>query len=58
MAKIIDKRLFHKSGYRTEAANLSATTSYMRLIRNEFPGLNSKYPVETWFDDMYVAEAN
>ncbi|MGB2824543.1 MAG: hypothetical protein WBF17_26445, partial [Phycisphaerae bacterium] len=57
MAKIIEKRLFHESGYRADRSDLSATTSYMRLVRQEFPTLSSKYPVETYFDDMYVQEA-
>ena len=57
MAKIIDQRLFHKSGYRAGGASRSATTSYMRLIRQEFPGLAARYPVESHFDDMFVEEA-
>jgi len=57
MTKVIDRRLFHKSGYRVDSGSLGATTSYMRLIRDEFPSLNAKYPVETWFDDMFVEEA-
>ena len=57
MEKIIQKRLFHSSGYRASGTSRSATTSYMHMVQQEFPGLKSKYPVETWFDDMYVQEA-
>lgn len=57
MAKVIEKRLFHASGYRAAPQSLSATTSYMRLVKYEFPTLAKKFPVATWFDDMFVAEA-
>ncbi len=57
MARVIEKRLFHKSGYRADRSDLSATTSYMRLLRQEFSALSGRYPVETYFDDMYVEEA-
>ena len=57
LAKVIDKRLFHKSGYRADPSNRSATTSYMRLIRHEFPNLDAKYPIATYFDDLFVEEA-
>jgi len=55
--KVMDKGLFQKAGYRYDSNCKSGTTSYMRLIRNEFPELAKKYPLETYFDDMYVAEA-
>lgn len=34
-----------------------AATSYMALIREQFPGLRKKYPPETFFDDRFLAEA-
>ena len=57
MAKVIEKRLFQKSGYRADPSNRSATTSYMRLIRHEFPLLAEKHPVESGFDDLFLEEA-
>ena len=57
MAKVIEKRLFEKSGYRADPSNRSATTSYMRLIRHEFPLLAEKHPVESGFDDLFLEEA-
>jgi len=57
MAKVIEKRLFEKFGYRADKSDLSATTSCMRLVRQEFPELNETYPVERYFDDMFVEEA-
>ena len=55
--KLMEKGLFQKAGYRVHSSYKSATTTYMWLIRNEFPELAEKYPLETYFDDMYVAEA-
>jgi len=57
MEKVIAGKLFHSSGYRAHESSLSATTSYMRIVRDEFPGLAKKYPPATWFDDMFVEEA-
>jgi len=57
MVKIIETKAFHDSDYRSTGSSHSATTSYMHLVRYEFPRLNSKYPVATYFDDMFVAEA-
>ncbi len=57
MAKIIEKRLLHSSGYRVTESTPSATVTCMRLVRYEFPELAKKYPVETYFDDMFVKEA-
>ncbi|MEI7436283.1 MAG: tetratricopeptide repeat protein [bacterium] len=34
----------------------SATCSYMALIRNEFPTLSQKYPLERCFDGMFIDE--
>jgi len=57
MAKILEQKVFHKTAYRPHGGIKSATCSYMYLIRNEFPGLNEKHPVERGFDDMFVEEA-
>ncbi len=58
MAKIIELKALHQADYRPSEAIRSATCAYMWLIRNEFPRLNAKYPVERHFDDMFVEEAN
>ncbi|KKK66381.1 hypothetical protein LCGC14_2964680, partial [marine sediment metagenome] len=50
MATIIAKRMLHKTPYRPLVGVRSATASYMLLIRREFPKLQSKYPVGTYFD--------
>ncbi len=57
MAKIIETRAFHKTGYRPERGIPSATVSYMRLVRDQFPGLAATYPVHSYFDDMFIEEA-
>ncbi len=55
ISKLIDQRVFQKNPeYRVYST--SATCSYMALIRNEFPTLAEKYPVERWFDDMFIEE--
>ena len=57
IGKLIDDRIFYKfPGARWYHG--SATCSYMGLIRNEFPGLAAKYPLERWFDDLFVEEIN
>jgi TolA-binding protein len=55
MAKLIDTKAFlvHKQN----PAGPSATTSYQQLVRQEFQGLAKTYPVETYFDDMFVEES-
>lgn len=55
--KIIEDRVFEKTDYRPGGSARSATVATMWLIRSEFPGLNKQFPVATYFDDMYVAEA-
>jgi len=57
MAQVIETKALHKTDYRPDPAVPSATVSYMRLVRHEFPGLNARYPVDRYFDDMFVAEA-
>jgi TolA-binding protein len=56
MDQIIQKKLFSDSPYRVERTS-SATVSYMKLIRDEFPNLDRKYPLAGYFDDLFVAEA-
>lgn len=57
VGKLIDDRIFYKyPGARWYHG--SATCSYMALIRNEFPALAAKYPLERWFDDLFVEEIN
>jgi len=53
LAKLIETKAFlvHKQG------SPSATYLYQSLIRGEFQGLAKQYPVETFFDDLFVEEA-
>jgi len=55
MAKMIEKKVLVASPWRRYGR--LAATGYMALVRGEFPGLAKKYPVETYFDDMLLAEA-
>ncbi|MFW6162841.1 MAG: tetratricopeptide repeat protein, partial [Planctomycetota bacterium] len=57
MARMIETRALHKSDYRPYDEVPSATVSYMRLIREEFPELRDQYPLESAFDEMFVEEA-
>ena len=57
MAKFIEKKALHNSPYRPAAAVYSATGAYMWLIRQEFYALNAKFPIDSYFDDMFIAEA-
>jgi len=54
--KIVEDKLFEKVAYFPHNTR-SGTVGTMALIRAEFPGLAEAYPVETWFDDRFVAEA-
>jgi TolA-binding protein len=56
LAKLIETKAFqtHKSRVGVHA---SATCDYQWLIRNEFQGLAKQFPVETFFDDMFVEES-
>ena len=55
LAKLIDTKAFVVHKYRPVAP--SATASYQGLIRNEFQSLSKDYPLETFFDDMFVEES-
>ena len=57
MAKIIEQKALPPD-YRAHESVRSTTCSTMWLIRNEFPRLNTKYPVERHFDGLFVEEAN
>ena len=56
LAKLIETKAFqtHKSRVGVHA---SATCDYQWLIRSEFQGLAKQFPVETFFDDMFVEES-
>jgi TolA-binding protein len=56
LAKLIETKAFqtHKSRV---GAHASATCDYQWLIRSEFQGLAKQFPVETFFDDMFVEES-
>jgi TolA-binding protein len=56
LAKLIETKAFqtHKSRV---GAHASATCDYQWLIRNEFQGLVKQFPVETFFDDMFVEDS-
>ena len=57
MDRIVEKRMLDDHpGYRPKDAR-SATATYMELIDDEFPSLKKKYPLGTYFDDMFVEEA-
>ncbi|HRR83181.1 MAG TPA: hypothetical protein P5118_23600, partial [Planctomycetota bacterium] len=57
LVALIEKRALERSSYRPHEAVRSATCSLQWLVRNEFPRLNDKYPVERFFDDLFVEEA-
>ena len=54
LAKLIDTKAFQT--YK-QKGGVSATCDYLWLVRNEFQGLSKRFPVETFFDDMFVEEA-
>ena len=56
LAKLIEAKAFqtHKSRLGVHA---SATCDYQWAIRSEFQGLGKQFPVETFFDDMFVEES-
>ncbi len=56
LSKIIEQRVFQKNPGIRYYNSSSATCSYMALIANEFPALAQKYPLASWFDDMFVEE--
>lgn len=59
LAKMIESKVLLGSGYRPTGERRYVdgdVTAYMYLI-TEFPGLAAKYPVATYFDDLYVQQA-
>lgn len=58
MAAIIEKRALERTPWRPLPTMASAACAAQWLIRNEFPALNAKFPVERYFDDAFVEEAN
>jgi hypothetical protein len=55
VSKLIERRLFYKNPA-ARYMHSSATCSYMALIRNEFPTLAAKFPLENAFDDLFIEE--
>ncbi len=61
--KVVQSNVFHRYMYYPGADSYkgmpyrSATCATMYLIKYRFPALLEKYPVERYFDDMFVAEA-
>ncbi len=53
---VIEKDLLEDHPWRP-AGIRSAAVAYMDLVRHEAPGLAEAFPVETHFDDAFVAEA-
>ncbi len=56
-AKLIESKILIGSGYRPNPAVRSDTGAYMFLVDQEFRSLAKDYPLESYFDDMFVAEA-
>ncbi len=56
LEKLITTKTFFKSHYREEPWVKSDTSSYPWLIQREFQKQDAKFPVGTYFDDMYVEE--
>ena len=57
LAKAIDTKVFLKSTGWLSPQSSSATTDYQFLVKNEYQGLAKQYPVESFFDDMFVEES-
>lgn len=56
LAKLIETKAFQTNKSRV-GVHASATCDYQWLIRSEFQGLAKQFPVETYFDDMFVEES-
>ncbi|MFC1461584.1 hypothetical protein ACFLQR_03590, partial [Verrucomicrobiota bacterium] len=54
MGKLIEKKILVNVPYRLSGTTAAAT--YMWLVKNDFPKLQSQYPSASYFDDMYVEE--
>lgn len=57
LEKMIASKILLATAYRPFGELRSGTVSYQWLVRNEFPALAAKFPVETAFDDLFVEEA-
>lgn len=57
MEKLIAGKTLFKHDYRHDSGGQSAAVTYMAILRNEFLGLNTKYPYGSYFDDLFVEEA-
>ncbi len=55
LEKLIEKNILLQPGA-PRIGHGGAVTSYQWMIRNEFQSLNSKFPVESAFDDLFVEE--
>ncbi|MCX5661804.1 MAG: tetratricopeptide repeat protein [Planctomycetota bacterium] len=56
LSLLIEKKtLVTQADYRIHP---SGAATYMWLVTNEFAGLSTKYPVQTYFDAMFLEEAN
>jgi tetratricopeptide (TPR) repeat protein len=56
MAKLIESGQIFDSKMRHRDFR-STTASVMQTVRQEFPGLAEKFPVETWFDQRFIDES-
>lgn len=57
LEKMIASKTLLTHPYRPSGELRSGTVSYQWLVRNEFPALAAKFPVETAFDDLFVEES-
>ena len=53
-AKLMEKKLLPNAGVQYNAP--SPVVSTMWLINSEFPTLQAQYPVQTYFEDMFIEE--
>lgn len=54
---MISRKSLQTAAWRPQPDIRSATCAYQWLINYEFPRLGAKYPVDEYFDDMFVEEA-
>lgn len=57
MTTMIQKKTLLQADYRVSGVN-SAACTYMWLVKNEFQRLEDRFPSASFFDDMFVEEAN
>src|SRR5262249_10253038 len=57
--KLLAKRVLQKDHYRAwiDPWALLDSMAYMWLLQREFPKQQAKYPLRTYFDDMFLEEA-